>query len=190
MLEIAMILGVGVMAYLAIVGLIMLFAKCSFEDAREMVASFFKENEYELSRDFNYKQSINEIVKDILGETRYGELCKLDKYSNTLLFCDNHNGLPSVKITLNINDDNEKKRLETVIEEITRKYLLNYGESPYVKILLEWSHNAVLDLPMLVLLYSRNKKEWAILDAFEEANVKKIALKYKNVIDETEDDLQ
>ena len=185
--EIAMVLGYGVMVYFAIVGLVMLCTKCTFEDAREKIASFFKENEYELSCDFNYIQSINEIVKDILGDSRYDELCKLDKYSKTLLFCNNHSGLPSVKITLSINDDSEKKRLETVIEEITRKYLLQYGKSPYVKLLLEWSHDAVLDLPRLVLLYSRNKKECTILDAFEEANVKKMASKYSSVFDETDD---
>lgn len=184
---VAMILGYGVMVYFSIVGLVMICTKCSFEDAREKVASFFKENEYELASDFNYKHSINEIAKDILGDARYDELCKLDKYSKTLLFCDNHNGLPSVKITLNFNDDSEKKRLETVIEEITRKYLLHYGKSPYVKLLLEWSHDAVLDLPRLVLLYSRNKKECTILDVFEEANVKKMALKYSSVVDETDD---
>lgn len=84
--EILQLVGLVVMIYWGLVGMVMLITKCSVEDARKKISSFFKENDYELSRDGNYKQSVNNIVKDVLGKVRYEELCDLDKYSMTLQF--------------------------------------------------------------------------------------------------------
>lgn len=181
------IVGLVVVIYFFVVGIMIFFTRCSYEDAKKKMASFFRESGYELSRDFNYRQSVNEIAKDILGKARYEELCNLDKHSNTLQFCDNHDGLPSVKITLNYTDNNEQKRLETVIESTTRQYLLNYGSSPDIKLLLEWSENEVLKLPMLIVMYSRNESESKMLDAYKQKSISKIASKYGEVLDDTDD---
>ena len=116
MLVIFQLVGFAVIVYGVVVGLVMLVTKCSVDDARKKISVFFRENGYELSRDWNYKQAVNTVVKDLLGVTRYKELCNLDKHSLTLQFLDNHAGLPCVKITLNSNDENEKKRLETILE--------------------------------------------------------------------------
>ena len=83
MLEIAQLVGLCVIAYFLLVGIVMLFTKSSIEDARKIISSFFQRS-YELSRDENYIKAVNDIVKDILGEVRYVELCTLNKYSNTL----------------------------------------------------------------------------------------------------------
>lgn len=167
----------------------MLITKCSVEDARKKISSFFRENDYELSRDGNYKQSVNDIVKDILGKSRYEELCNLDKYNMTLQFLDNNDGLPCVQITLNCNDENEKKRLESILESITRQYLLNYKESSQTRLLLEWSQNEILQLPMLIIMYSRNEKERKMLGISEKSRVNKISMKYGDILDDTDDDL-
>lgn len=167
----------------------MLITKCSVEDARKKISSFFRENDYELSRDGNYKQSVNDIVKDILGKSRYEELCNLDKYNMTLQFLDNNDGLPCVQITLNCNDENEKKRLESILESITRQYLLNYKESSQTRLLLEWSQNEILQLPMLIIMYSRNEKERKMLGVSEKSRVNKISMKYGDILDDTDDDL-
>ena len=71
MSEISQLVGLFVILYCVIVGLVMLITKCSVEDARKKISSFFRENDYELSRDGNYKQSVNDIVKDLLGKSRY-----------------------------------------------------------------------------------------------------------------------
>lgn len=39
------------MIYWGLVGMVMLITKCSVEDARKKISSFFRENDYELSRD-------------------------------------------------------------------------------------------------------------------------------------------
>ncbi len=189
MLAISQLVGLFVIIYCVIVGLVMLITKCSVEDARKKISSFFRENDYELSRDGNYKQSVNDIVKDILGKSRYEELCNLDKYNMTLQFLDNNDGLPCVQITLNCNDENEKKRLESILESITRQYLLNYKESSQTRLLLEWSQNEILQLPMLIIMYSRNEKERKMLGVSEKSRVNKISMKYGDILDDTDDDL-
>lgn len=188
MSEISQLVGLFVIIYCVIVGMVMLITKCSVEDARKKISSFFRENDYELSRDGNYKQSVNDIVKDILGKSRYEELCNLDKYSMTLQFLDNHDGLPCVQITLNSNDENEKKRLEAILESTTRKYLLNYKVS-FTKLLSEWSYNEILRLPMLRIMYSRNEKEFQMLENSENSQANIISAKYGDVLDDTDDDL-
>lgn len=181
------IIGVCFVIYISMVGIIMLFTKCSVDDARKKISSFFQENSYELSRDYNYIQSINTVANDILGKARYDELCSLDKHCSTLQFCDNHDGLPSVKITFNCNDENEKRRLEAILESITRKHLLNYRTSPYTNLLLEWSQNKVLQLPMLIIMYSRNETECKMLDVFKQSSIDKVSLKYGDVLDDTDE---
>lgn len=186
LLEIAQLVGLCVIAYFLLVGIVMLFTKSSVEDARKNVSSFFQRS-YELSRDENYIKAVNDIVKDILGEVRYVELCTLNKYSNTLQFCDTHDGLPSVKITLSCNDENERKRLETILEGITKQYLLNYKGLINAKVLLEWSQNEIVHLPMMIILYSRNENEYRMLEHYEQSNISKIASKYGDVLDDIDD---
>lgn len=167
----------------------MLFTKSSVDEARKKISSFFRDDEYELSQDSNYQQDVNNIVKDILGQTRYEELCNLNKYSLTLQFLDNHDGLPCVQITLNTNDENEKKRLEAVLESTTRQYLLNYKGVSYTKLLLEWSYNEILRLPILKIMYSRNENECKILENVENSQVDKVSVKYGDVLDDMDGDL-
>lgn len=188
MSEISQLVGLFVIIYCVIVGLIILITKCSIEDARKKISSFFRENDYELSRDGNYKRSVNDIVKDILGKSRYEELCDFDKHSTTLQFQDNHDGLPCVQITLNSNDENEKKRLEAILESTTRQYLLNYKVS-HTKLLSEWSYNEILRLPMLVIMYSRNEKECQMLESCENSQANVISAKYGDILDDTDTDL-
>ena len=107
----------------------------------------------------------------------------------TLQFLDNNDGLPCVQITLNCNDENEKKRLESILESITRQYLLNYKESSQTRLLLEWSQNEILQLPMLIIMYSRNEKERKMLGVSEKSRVNKISMKYGDILDDTDDDL-
>lgn len=187
MLVIIQIAGICVIIYFLLIGIIMLYTESSIEDARKMISSCLLKNGYKLSRDLNYIQVINKIIKDILGESRYEELCNLNTYSSIIQFCDSHDGLPSVKITLNCNEENEKKRLETILDGMTKQYLQNYGDLANVKLLLNWSQNETLKLPMLNIIYSRNEKERKMLDAFKQSQIGKISAKYGEVLDDTED---
>ncbi|MDE6993565.1 MAG: hypothetical protein K2P41_03935 [Lachnospiraceae bacterium] len=184
--------GILVIIYflvLLVVKILMLCNNCSEEDAKKMFASWWQENTsgqskaaadlqkagYELSGDWNYRSAVNSEVEKILGASRYDELCKLDEYSNTLQFIDNHSGYPTVQVTVNCNDKIEGNRLRRILENTTRQYILNYGDSANAKVLSYWSKNLTLHLPMIVIMYSRDAKEKQMLDRVHQSYIHKIA---------------
>lgn len=184
MLAIIQLAGICVITYFLILGVVMLFTQCSIAEAQEMIASWIQENvsgvpkiNYELSRDYNYEREVNSIVEDIIGETRYEELCKLANHSSALKFIDSHAGYPTVQITVNCSDKIEARRLQTILESKTRLYVLNYEDPANAKVLSSWSKNPILHLPMLIIMYSRNEKEKGMLDAIQQSYINKIARK-------------
>ena len=151
------------------------------------IASLLKENGYELSADQNYCRECNQIIKDILGDKRYENLCTLNPYSYTLFFADAHAGNPSVCITVNPSDDSERRQLENILEAKTRVYLTNYRSAPAIETLVSWSENTNLGLPMLVIEYARNKKEADSIRQKRLDAAKTILTASTDVIDEEED---
>ena len=173
--------GIFLIAYVLLVVIVNAIKKCSFEEAREAVASWWQENasgvpqsQYELSKDRNYEFAVNSTVENVMGETRYNELCKLARHSSALVFNDTHAGFPTVQITVNSNSRSEERRLQNILEKLTRDYVQNYRDSANVKVLSRWSKNPTLLLPMLVIMYSRNKHEKGMLDRIEQSDINKI----------------
>ncbi len=173
--------GIFLIAYVLLVVIVKAIKKCSFEEAREAVASWWQENasgvpqsQYELSKDRNYEFAVNSTVENVMGETRYNELCKLARHSSALVFNDTHAGFPTVQITVNSNSRSEERRLQNILEKLTRDYVQNYRDSANVKVLSRWSKNPTLLLPMLVIMYSRNKHEKGMLDRIEQSDINKI----------------
>lgn len=182
MFVLILLAGSLVIIYFLAVRILMLYSQCTEEKAKEMIADWWRENAsgqpqdaYELSGDCNYRDAVNSIVEDMLDEARYDMLCKLDEHSGTLEFVDQHTGFPTVHITVNPRDKTEAKRLRTRLESITAQYAMNYGDPASVKVLSRWSKNRVLCLPKLVIAYSRNGKEKAMLDRIEQAHLNKLA---------------
>ena len=155
--------------------IVMTVCKCSFSDARTIIAGWFKgTREYEISRDMNYKRDVNTACEDVLGSERYKKLKDLDKYTSTLYFIES-SGYPSVYITLNPSDDNEKIQLQNILEENTRFYLCNY-EKEGMDLISEWGQNEILRLPMLIIGYSRNQKEAEAIRRKKESEAEKIII--------------
>lgn len=179
------------MKYIIIIALLsfLLFKAINHYSCKEAIceiASLLKENGYELSADQNYCRECNQIVRDILGDKKYEDLCKLNPYSSTLFFADEHAGNPSVCITVNPANDSERLQLANILEAKTRVYLTNYKFSDQ-ETYVSWSENTNLGLPMLVIEYARNKKE---ADSIKQKNLdaaKTILTASTDVIDEEED---
>lgn len=157
----------------------------SWKEAICEIASLLKENGYELSADQNYCRECNQIVKDIIDDKRYDDLCKLNLYSPTLYFNNAHAGNPSVCITVKPSDDSERLQLENILEAKTRVYLTNYRSD--IETLVSWSENTSLGLPMLVIEYARNKKEADSIRQKKLDAAKTILTASTDVLDEEED---
>ena len=165
---------------------IMYLKKCSFMEAVTFIASSFLKNEYELSSDFNYYNDCCKILKDILGDKRFDDLCELDQYSPIIFFNDTHAGNPSVCITVNPSYDSERIRLSNILEDKTRIQLTNYYETNQ-ETFVSWSENKKLSLPMLVIEYARNKKEADAIRQKKLYAAKTILTASTDIIDEEED---
>ena len=158
---------------------------CTFKEAIISIVSFLRQGGYELSADQNYCRECNQIVKDIIEDKRYDDLCKLNSYSPTLYFNDAHAGTPSVCITVKPSDDSERLQLENILEAKTRVYLTNYKSD--IETLVSWSENTSLGLPMLVIEYARNKKEADSIRQKKLDAAKTILTASTDVLDEEED---
>jgi hypothetical protein len=162
--------------------ILMLCNNCAEEDAKKMIADWWQGNvsgqpkiAYELSNDNNYSREVYSSVEGIIGEARYNELCKLDEWSRALVFNDRHSGYPTVQITVNSSDKSEARRLQRILESITRRHILSYGDPANAKVLSFWSKDRVLCLPMLIIAYSRNGEEKAMLDRIEQDRLNELA---------------
>lgn len=182
MFVLILLAGSLVIIYFLAVRIVMLYSQCTEEEAKKKLASWWRENvsgqpqdTYELSSDNNYRRDVNSAVEGIVGEARYNDLCELDKWSSTLAFDDRHSGYSTVNVTVNSSDKNEEKRLQGILESVTRRYVLNYGDPANAKVLSVWSRNKFLRLPMLIIMYSRNEKEKKMLDRIEQAHLNKLA---------------
>lgn len=167
------------------IGVTMYTTHCTLKEAIFSIASFLRQGEYELSADQNYCRECNQIVKDIIEDKRYDDLCKLNSYSPTLYFNDAHAGNPSVCITVKPSDDSERLQLENILEAKTRVYLTNYKSD--IETLVSWSENTNLGLPMLIIEYARNKKEADSIRQKKLDAAKTILTASTDVIDEEED---
>lgn len=168
------------------IGVTMYTTHCTFKEAIISIASFLRQGEYELSADQNYCRECNQIVKDILGEKKYEDLCTLNPHSLTLYFNDMHSGTPSVCITVKPSDDSERLQLSNILESKTREYLTNY-RFPAIETLVSWSENTTLGLPMLVIEYARNKKEADSIRRRKLEATKTLLASSTDVLDDEED---
>ncbi len=146
---IVLILGIVVpIMFLYGMGIVVLkiVTKCSVQEAREIIADFiksqFNENntiEYELKNDENYIREVNTVCEDILGEKRYKDLCLLTKNSITVEFRES-SGYPSVYITVNPIDENDRIRMQNILVDTTRLFIENYNITD-LEVIAEWGEN-------------------------------------------------
>lgn len=186
MKELFFLFSVVLVGYFGLVFLVKIVTMKPLKECREKIAAFINNDDYELSADINYMTEVNKIVCDILGETRYKQLCTLSEYSLCLLFQDKHSGAPYVAITVNPANDNEKLQLETILHEKTKLYLKNY-KTEFMQTYVYWDNNLVLGYPQLIIMYARNQEELNFLQNKKELEACNILAASTDVIDETED---
>ena len=131
MSEIFQLVGVVVTIYFLSVRILMLYRRCSEEEAKETIASclpkiasWFQENATG-SRPTNKGNDsildcglIDEIwasIRLVLGESRYNQLLQLAKTGTQLFSEGYHSGLHCIWLSLFHTNDSEKQRLATIL---------------------------------------------------------------------------
>ena len=179
------LLGFGVFVYGIIIFIIIAIKNCHYDDAKKILIDFLKfSHDYELSSDRNYYLAICHAIKQLVGDSRYEELVKLDSFIPLIQFFDKHAGVPSVEITLMYSDDNEKIQLETILTSLTRQFLTSrYGEIGQ-EVYVSWTKNMYVGFPTLVITYARTAQEKNIIQQMKKRDLEKIITANSDVIDD------
>ena len=175
------IAGVVLGMFYVVRKIVMLWTGCTKEEATKRIQAFLSQKEvYHLASDQMFIIDIWNTVKDIIGEIRYDELCRLSRTAQ--LFQANYvSGLPYVEITVNYENENEKQRLENILEGLVLKYLTIHGL--YKVVLSDWKENSYVKMPALMIRYAETEEQLKILNACLQEETAKITKKYQPLKD-------
>lgn len=120
-------------------------------------------------------------INDIIGDTRYEELCRISRTSK--LFETNFaSGLPYIAVTVSYADENEKQRIENILRDIVSKYLSIHGL--YNGVLSDWKENGHVKMPALMIRYAETEEQLKILNACLQEENRKIIEKHQPLKDD------
>lgn len=162
--------------------LVMLWTGCTAEEAAKKIQEFVSQKKnYHLAEDQILVSDLCEDLKNVIGDVRYQELCKLAK-SCTILNFGYASGLPYIAITVNYIDENEKVRLQNVLANRISSFLTIHHLPK--QLLLDWKTNGHLCLPALMIRYAETEEERKILEACLTEEDLKIIKKYQPLMEE------
>lgn len=109
---------------------------------------------------------ICQVIRNIIGEKRYGELVKLNSAlcaagHTAVVACGTVLGLSCVNITVSPKDDTEKQIIEAVLVDITKKYLVAHGMEPEVT--ADWKNRMDINTPYLEIRYPDNAQDRKVI---------------------------
>ncbi|MDD3417725.1 MAG: hypothetical protein PHY47_27675 [Lachnospiraceae bacterium] len=162
--------------------LVMMWTGSTREEATRKIQAFVSQTEvYHLATDQMLIEEIWKAVCDIIGDTRYEELCRLSRTSK--LFETNFaSGLPYILVTVDFADENEKIRLENILTNLVSKYLCIHGLSKDV--LADWKENRHVKMPALMIRYTETEEQLQILNVCLQEETVKIIKKHQPLTDD------
>lgn len=171
-------------SYGGVLVIIKIIKQSTWNEAMQIIASFFKGTPYELQCDPNYISEMNDIVRTVVGESQYQQLCKLAIYSRTMTF--SNIGTPTISITVKPRDDSEHAQLENLLCVCTRRYITNY-KLPENIVKCAWDTNFELKYLVLKIYYPRNTKDIQFIKSELKLDVDRIIISNSDVTDDEED---
>ena len=155
---------VVVIAFFIVRKLVMLWTGSTKEEATKQIQAFVSQKEsYHIATDQMLITDLWNAVNDIIGDTRYEEICRLSRTSQ-MFETSYASGLPYVAITVAYADENEKMRIEHVLSDIVSKYLSIHGMCNGV--LSDWKENGKVKMPTLMIRYAETEEQLKILNAY------------------------
>lgn len=180
---------VGISVYYGLRYIIQLWTGCSVSEASLKIQNFINGTPIcSLETDINFQNEVWENLRNIIGEKRYNQLVKLSKtaISTPLLFFRENGGIPCFSLSVFCYDDNEQKTIETVVTNITLKYLHLYGYSE--NIIVNWKKRYDLNMSILEIQYARSEKEQQLLNVILQHHRNAIIANNIDVFDDEDDE--
>lgn len=155
-IQLLVVAVVVVCAFIIIRKLVMMWTGDTKEEATKKIQAFVSQKEvYHLSADQMLITDLWNAVNDIIGDTRYAEICRLSRTSQ-MFEIGFASGLPYVAITVAYADENEKQRLENILRDIVSRYLSIHGLCNGV--LSDWKENGYIKMPELMIRYAETEE--------------------------------
>lgn len=159
-------------AFCVVQRLVILWTGSNKEEATKLIQSFILQNPpYHLANDSMVFGEMDNAVHCIVGDSRYEDLCILSQ-TVQLITSGVASGLPYISVTVNYSDENEKIRLENILKNIVAKYLTIHGLP--AKIRTAWIENQFVKMPSLHIYYAETEEQRKLLNAWMQADSKKI----------------
>ena len=178
------VFGFIAISYGGVLIIVKMIRQSTWKEAMQIIASFFKNNEYELQYDTNFITEVNHIIRSVVGEQQYQQLCRLNVYSSTVIFTTV--GIPTVSITVKPKDDSERIQLENIMCTCTRRYIANY-KLPENIVKFTWDANYELNYPVLKIYYPRTIDDIQLIKSELKVDIDKIVISNSDVTDDEED---
>ena len=164
--------------YFLSVRILMLYRRCSEEEAKETIAScipkiasWYQENVSGSQPTDKGNDSIldrgliDEIwisVRLVLGEAQYNRLSRLAVTGAQLLSVGYHSGLHCIWLSLFHTNDSEKQRLATILTNVIRQRLIPPEYD--TRVLVDWTRRNDFDMDVLEIRYAKSEEQRKILD--------------------------
>ena len=187
LLVILFALAIG--GYYGICHIIMLYSGCDFDGAVKKLNNLVNGKAvYTINNDPSFIVAIEDNVRNIIGEKRYAQLIQLSQAAigAPLLTFGSCDGMSCVNICMYYKDENEQQVLETVLCNVVRTYLRNYGQCE--KILAEWRVRDDLKMPYLQIRYAKNKSELNALQTELYRSAQKVIVQNSSVTDDMDEE--
>lgn len=159
-IDLIIFLVITIISLEIVIFIIRLVTGVSKEQALDMVHGFFTQTEpYHIFSDGWLIYELNEIILNVIGETRYDELVKLT--NNQVIINGYGSGLPYIGIVIFFQDDNEKMRIQHIIVNKIKQYLEIHGLC--IDVVVDWKFNNDLKVPVLMIRFAESEEENIVL---------------------------
>lgn len=165
-----------------------LWTGCSTDEAIQKIRNLVNGKvNVDFTSDEGFIEEIWINVRNVIGEARFKQLRELANsvIGTPLLSRGYWSGLPYIAIAVFCVDEDERRRLESVLTNVLKIHLRIFGLD--TRVLADWKKRYDLAIDVLVLRYAKTKDEKSILDNVFAGYRNKIITLNMDVIDDTED---
>ncbi len=177
--------------YYLVIHIIKQWTGCDNAEAEQKLHNFLNgKTLYSFSNDEGFINDVWHNIQSIIGDKRFEQLCRLSQTSINipLLTFGYNSGLPYIAITVNYIDDSEKRIIESVLNNLVKRYLQIYGYK--TRVLTDWKTRYDLNMPYLEIRYATNREENHIMDIVFQNEQRNIIRQNSEIADdEDENDL-
>ena len=179
------IIVIGV--YQVVIYLIKMWKGCSRKEAERIIHRVLSgQASYHLSQDNIFWGECYHNIKSVLGEQRYNDLVNFSKTTQTVSYGIMSN-LPYIAFTLMYSDDNEKQRLESLLQTTVQKYLAIHSLPNSIRTI--WTEHKVLKLPVLYIEFAENEEQEKLISKYLSYQNENAKIKYQPLTDDEEADI-